>query len=95
MTIVADIAVLVNNVGIVRPHLQPFLELDRKIVKDMITVNITAATVLCHELLPNMVQKGNGVIINIASLASFLAGPYLAEYSATKHYMHAFMRILV
>ena len=85
-----DIGVLVNNVGILGPHFQPFLELDSKIVKDMITVNITAATVLCHELLPDMVKKGKGAIINIASIASFLSGPYLAEYSATKHYMHAF-----
>ena len=84
-----DIGVLVNNVGILGPHFQPFLELDSKIVKDMITVNITAATVLCHELLPDMVKKGKGAIINIASIASYMPGPYLAEYTATKHYMHA------
>merc|ERR1711970_1522859 len=85
-----DIGVLVNNVGILGPHFQPFLELDRKTVKDMITVNISAATVLCHELLPGMVKKGKGAIINISSTASFLSGPYLAEYFATKHYLHAF-----
>merc|ERR1712179_95866 len=85
-----DIGVLVNNVGILGPHFQPFLELDRKTVKDMITVNISAATVLCHELLPDMVKKGKGAIINIASTASYLSGPYLAEYFATKHYLHAF-----
>merc|ERR1712179_442901 len=84
-----DIGVLVNNVGILGPHFQPFLELDSKIVKDMITVNITAATVLCHELLPDMVKKGKGAIIIIASIASYMPGPYLAEYTATKHYMHA------
>merc|ERR1711970_774070 len=85
-----DIGVLVNNVGILGPHFQPFLEFDRKTVKDMITVNISAATVLCHELLPDMVKKGKGAIINIASTASYLSGPYLAEYFATKHYLHAF-----
>jgi len=85
-----DIGVLVNNVGILGPHFQPFLELDSKTVKDMITVNISAATVLCHELLPDMVKKGKGAIIHIASAASYFSGPYLAEYFATKHYMHAF-----
>merc|ERR1712179_390110 len=45
-----DIGVLVNNVGILGPHFMPFLELDGKIVKDMITVNISAATILCHKL---------------------------------------------
>merc|ERR1719153_2093385 len=85
-----DIGVLVNNVGILGPHFMPFLELDGKIVKDMITVNISAATILCHKLLPDMVKKGKGAIINIASTASYLSGPYLAEYFATKHYLHAF-----
>merc|ERR1712142_721964 len=89
-----DIGVLVNNVGILGPHFQPFLELDSKIVKDMITVNITAATVLCHELLPAMVKKKKGAIINISSMASYLAMPYLAEYSATKHYIHALTEAL-
>jgi len=84
-----DIGVLVNNVGILGPHFQPFLELERKIVKDMVTVNITALTVLCHELLPAMIEKRKGAIINIASLASYVTGPYLAEYCATKHYVHA------
>merc|ERR1719153_199161 len=80
-----DLGVLVNNVGILGPHFMPFLELDGKIVKDMITVNI-----LCHKLLPAMVKKKKGAVINIASFGSFLMGSYLAEYIATKHYMHAF-----
>ena len=85
-----DIGVLVNNVGIHGPHVMPFLELDRKIVRDMITVNISAATILCHELLPAMVKKKKGAVINIASFGSFGMGVFLAEYVATKHYMHAF-----
>jgi len=85
-----DIGVLVNNVGILGPHFMPFLELDGNIVKDMITVNISAATILCHKLLPAMVKKKKGAVINIASFGSFMMGSYLAEYIATKHYMHAF-----
>merc|ERR1719320_1057289 len=55
-----DIGVLVNNVGILGPHFQPFLEFDKKTVKDMIAVNISATTVLCHELLPDMVKRERG-----------------------------------
>merc|ERR1719318_361250 len=84
-----DIGILVNNVGILGPHYQPFLKLDSKTAKDMITVNITAATVLCHELLPAMVKKRKGAVINIASFASYAIGPYISEYSASKHYLHA------
>lgn len=89
-----DVGILVNNVGILGPHYMPFLELDAKIAEDMITVNITAATMLCHHMLPDMVNKGKGAIINIASMASYTPMPYLAEYAATKHYMRAFTEAL-
>jgi len=89
-----DVGILVNNVGILGPHYQPFLELDAKIAEDMITVNITAATMLCHHMLPDMINKGKGAIINIASMASYTPIPYLAEYAATKHYMRAFTEAL-
>merc|ERR1739838_613301 len=36
-----------------------------------------------------MIQKRKGAVINISSLASYVTGPYLAEYFATKHYLHA------
>merc|ERR1712233_223398 len=89
-----EVGILVNNVGILGPGMLPFLELDLAIVKDMVTVNITAATYLCHQLLPAMVAKGKGAVINIASIGSYFPGPYLAEYIATKHYMHSFTESL-
>merc|ERR1712233_49055 len=89
-----EVGILVNNVGILGPGNLPFLELDLAIVKDMPTVNITAATYLCHQLLPAMVAKGKGAVINIASIGSYFPGPYLAEYIATKHYMHSFTESL-
>ena len=84
-----EVGVLVNNVGIQGPGNLPFLELDLTLVKDIITVNITAATYLCHQLLPAMISKGKGAIVNVASFGSYIPGPYLAEYIATKHYLHS------
>lgn len=89
-----DVGILVNNVGMLGPHFMPFLELDAKTALDMITVNITAATMLCHHMLPDMIRKGKGAIINISSMASYYPMPYLAEYAATKHYMRAFTQAL-
>jgi len=85
-----DIGILVNNVGIFGPHFMPFLEMDEKTVKDMINVNITAATLLCHAILPKMNAKNKGAIINMCSSTSFYTMPYLSEYSATKHFISAF-----
>ena len=39
-----------NSSNIADPGMLPFLELDSSIVKDMITVNVTAATYLCHQV---------------------------------------------
>ena len=85
-----DIGVLVNNVGMLGPHHMPFLELDQRTVIDMINVNVLTATVLCHSLLPKMKERGRGAVINLSSVASLFIGPYLAEYTATKHYMTSF-----
>merc|ERR1719273_419997 len=56
----------------------------------MVNVNIMAATVLCHSLLPEMKKKGKGAVINVSSIASYFLGPYLAVYTATKHYITSF-----
>jgi len=85
-----DIGVLVNNVGMLGEHQMPFLELDESTVIGMINVNMLAATILCHSILPKMKKKGKGAIINISSIAAYFVAPYLAVYAATKHYMSAF-----
>ena len=89
-----DVGVLVNNVGMSLPYPMPFVESDQDFVRNIINVNILAATVLCHALLPNMKKKGKGAIINISSGAGHMILPYLAEYCATKHYMSAFTQAL-
>ena len=85
-----DIGILVNNVGMMGPHFIPFLELEEKTARDMITVNCISATMLCHALIPGMLERDRGAVINIVSSTSFYVMPYFSEYSATKHYMAAF-----
>ena len=89
-----DVGALVNNVGLLGPHYMSFLELDNETVKNMINVNVLAATVLCHAILPDMKKKGRGAIINISSAVEQCVAPYLAVYSATKHYMSAFTQAI-
>ena len=85
-----NIGVLVNNVGMLGPHFIPFLELEEKTARDMITVNCGAVTMLCHAFLPHMVEVNKGAVVNISSASSLYVMPYLAEYAATKHFMAAF-----
>ena len=89
-----DIGVLVNNVGILGPHWMPFLEMEENDIKDIMNVNMTTTVSLCHALLPSMVKKGKGAIINISSVCSNFTVPYLATYTASKHFVSAFTKTI-
>ena len=84
-----DIGVLVNNVGMLGPHFIPFLEMEEKTARDMITVNCGAVTMMCHAFLPHMLEVNKGAVVNICSATSFYVMPYFSEYSATKHFIAA------
>jgi short-subunit dehydrogenase len=60
----------------------------------MVQLNITALTHLTRLFLPNMVEKGRGRILNVASTASFQPGPFMAVYYATKAYVLSFSEAL-
>ena len=79
------ITTLVNNAGF--GDLSEFAVADTKKLIGIIQVNITALTHLTRALLPTMLQKRQGQIVNIASTAAFLPGPYMAVYYATKAYV--------
>lgn len=67
-----SVDILVNNAGFGLPG--TFLETRWEDQRDFIQLMLTAPTELCHRLLPGMVERGFGRIINIASLVSFLPG---------------------
>ena len=85
-----DVGILVNNVGVAGGHHpMPFIEVEEQAVKNVINVNVLAATVLCHFILKGMKSKGRGAIINVSSSAAHAINPYLAIYCPTKHYISA------
>jgi short-subunit dehydrogenase len=94
----ADVALLVNNAGI--NGYGPFTEVDAKLQARVVTVNVTAPTMLARAALPGMVERGRGAVINVASLLAFSGGmpsrPDMgrAVYASTKAYLVTFSRIL-
>ncbi|MEI2300946.1 SDR family NAD(P)-dependent oxidoreductase [Ensifer sp. MJa1] len=60
----------------------------------MIDVNIRALADLTLHLLPGMVARRRGGIINLASVASFTPGPYMAMYYASKAFVRSFSEAL-
>jgi uncharacterized protein len=83
-----DVDVLVNNAGY--GVYGPFLETSPDAELAMIQVNLVALTELTKRLLPPMVARARGRILNVASTAAFFPGPLMAVYYATKAYVLSF-----
>lgn len=86
------IDVLVNNAGF--GTYGPVAEENEDALSNEIAVNVTALTELTRGLLPGMLERDRGVIINVSSVAAFQPLPALAIYSATKSYVLSFTEAL-
>lgn len=84
--------VLVNNAGFGLRG--PAAELDLQRQLDMLQVNVTALTHLTRLLLPQMIARRQGGVLNVASTAAFQPGPRMAVYYATKAYVLLFTEAL-
>jgi hypothetical protein len=60
----------------------------------MIDVNIRALVELCHRFVPGMLARKHGQILNVASVAGFVPGPYMATYYASKAFVLSFTEAL-
>lgn len=85
-----DIGVVVNNVGISYDHPEFFHDLEVDRVEQLMRMNIDSTTWMCHMVLPKMVEKKKGCIVNIASISAVMSCPLLAQYSAAKEYIIRF-----
>ena len=83
-----DVDVLVNNAGFGAHGQVAGIGVARQL--DMIEVNVAALTRLTALLLPGMLQRRRGAILNVASSAAFTPGPNQAVYCATKAYVLSF-----
>lgn len=79
-----DVDVLVNNAAVIdrlgRAHEADLEEWNR-----LLAINLTGPFLFCHEVLPGMLERGGGVIVNVASVAGLRGGRAGAAYTASKH----------
>jgi len=80
--------VLINNAGF--GIYKNFIDSDIEKEEQMLLLNIVTLTKLTKLFLPQMIKRGNGNIVNIASTAAYQPVPSLASYSATKAYVMNF-----
>ncbi|KAJ0393191.1 hypothetical protein P43SY_007385 [Pythium insidiosum] len=87
---IQDVGVLFNNVGVSYDFPQYFAELPDDRIQSLITLNVTAATIMTKLVLPGMAQRKRGAIVNVSSGSARFCVPLLSEYSASKRYIEQF-----
>jgi short-subunit dehydrogenase len=82
------VAVVCNNAGF--GSFGRFWELPRESETDMVRLNCVALVELTHAFVPAMVERGEGAVLEVASMAAFQPTPWNSTYSATKAFVLAF-----
>ncbi len=83
---------LVNNAGFATRG--SFVDVDSDKHKEMISVHITASTLITHAVLLSMLERKEGVIINVASISGLIKNRGSPNYASTKAYMIKFSEML-
>jgi len=92
------VGMLVNNAGLA--HYMPFADLPAAQAAELVDLNVLAPVLLTQAVLPGMLARSRGTIINIASLLAFSGAaqaPFLpkrAVYAATKSFLVTFSQAL-
>jgi short-subunit dehydrogenase len=84
----AEVDLLVNNAGVGLHGAFARTPIDRELA--MIQLNIASLLQLTKGLLPGMLARGRGHVVNIASVAAYVPGPNQSVYYATKAFVRSF-----
>ncbi len=84
--------ILINNAGFATHGRFETLPMERQL--DEISLNCRAVVELSHAVLPAMLKRGEGAIVNVASTAALQPLPYMAIYGATKAFVLSFSEAL-
>jgi len=79
---IAPIDILVNNAGIIRRV--PMHEMEEQVFRQVIDIDLIAPFIVAKAVLPGMMDRGRGKIINICSLTSELGRETVSAYAAAK-----------
>lgn len=84
--------ILINNAGI--GMRKPFAETSLSIIEEIMRINYFGAVYCTHELLPSMIARGDGHIVNISSVAGKIGTLNMAAYCASKFAMNGWSESL-
>jgi short-subunit dehydrogenase len=76
------VELLVNNAGL--GHCGPFAEADPARIREILALNCGVVAELTRQVLPGMLERRSGRILNVVSMSAFQPVPWLATYAASK-----------
>ncbi|RRT37022.1 hypothetical protein B296_00049694, partial [Ensete ventricosum] len=81
-----DVGVLVNSAGTTYPHAMFFHEVEEELWRSIVRVNVEATTRVTRAVLPGMLRRRRGAVVNIGSASSAVlpSFPFSAVYAASK-----------
>ncbi|HCT70768.1 MAG TPA: short-chain dehydrogenase [Bacteroidales bacterium] len=85
-----EVFMLINNAG--TGGSRKFQEASPAYINTIIQVNVTATSLLTHQLLPNLLLQPQSYILNVSSMAAFSPIGYKTVYPASKTFVHSFSR---
>ncbi|KAK4780761.1 hypothetical protein SAY87_016867 [Trapa incisa] len=93
---VLEVGLLINNVGVTYPAARFFHEVDDQLWRRIVRVNIEWMAKVTRAVLPEMLRRGRGAIINLGSGASIVvpSHPLFTVYAATKAFVDQLSRCL-
>ncbi len=74
--------VLINNAGVL--YVEPTVNVEPIRIKRIMTVNLISPMALVHHVLPSMLKRGRGTLVNISSVAGVTPTPGMCHYNASK-----------
>lgn len=87
-----DVSLLINNAGLL--FWGNMVETDPERLRVMMMVHCVTPLLLCRAFVPKMLEKGDGYVLNVSSLAAWMSWPLLGMYGNTKRFVKGFTRQL-
>ncbi|VDM62569.1 unnamed protein product [Angiostrongylus costaricensis] len=79
-----DVGILINCAGIAPNQVGNFVELPEQLASKILRVNLMSSVKMIEFILPGMIQRNRGCIVNISSMTGWRPLPYLSTYPASK-----------
>ncbi|KAH8412449.1 hypothetical protein KR009_002297 [Drosophila setifemur] len=89
-----EVGILVNNVGMMYDHPETLDLVSEDLLWNMLTVNMGSVTMLTRKILPQMIGRRKGAIVNLGSSSEAQPLPMLTVYAASKKFITYFTKAL-